>query len=319
MARSASADRTALRADTTHGSAVKRTAPHHFCIGLATKADKPRARGFSARAATLGYAGGVVSSSTPRSLRPLGALRCKESIHVLARKVPSSRGWRSRLRGGRWPVSGYKLRTLEVSTGGQRFSLRVLRDKDQYCDADGAAARAGISSAQWGLFGNLWPVARLLTNVMIDFDVQGKRILEVGCGLALPSLMLQRRDAEITASDNHPLAERFLQRNALRNGLRPVPYVNAPWDTMQPSLGRFDLIIGSDLLYERGSAERVADFVDRHACTAAEFVLTDAGRGHSNALSRVLQAQDYRLTEQHLQFEGGEATPSRGRLLIYRR
>jgi len=216
-------------------------------------------------------------------------------------------------------MSGYQLRTLDISTGGEHFSLRVLRDKQEYCDADGAAERAGISSAQWGLFGTLWPVARLLTKTMIGFDVEGKRVLEIGCGLALPSLMLQRRKADITASDNHPLAEQFLHRNALRNGMQPLRYVDAPWDAVNSALGRFDLIIGSDLLYERGSDRRVGDFLDRHAEPGSEIVLTDPGRGYSNALSRVLASQGYTLDEQHLTYDGGEAALSRGRLLHYRR
>ena len=214
-------------------------------------------------------------------------------------------------------MSGYRLRTQEVDIGEQHFSLRVLHDKQEYCDADGAAERAGISSAQWGLFGTLWPVARLLTNAMISFDVAGKRVLEIGCGLGLPSLMLQRRKADVTASDNHPLAEAFLQRNALRNGMQPLRYVDAPWDVVNSDLGRFDLIIGSDLLYERGSGHRLADFLDRHADRDAEVVLTDPGRGHANGLSKLLLTQGYILDEQHMDYDGGETDLSRGRLLSY--
>ena len=37
-----------------------------------------------------------------------------------------------------------------------------------------------------------------------------KRILEVGCGIGLSSLILNRLNADITATDYHPEAEKFL-------------------------------------------------------------------------------------------------------------
>jgi tRNA1(Val) A37 N6-methylase TrmN6 len=57
----------------------------------------------------------------------------------------------------------------------------------------------------------------VLAEAMCSFEVAGKRILEIGCGLGLSSLVLQRRKADITASDQHPLAESFLAHNARLN------------------------------------------------------------------------------------------------------
>ena len=51
------------------------------------------------------------------------------------------------------------------------------------------------------------------------FAFAGMKILEVGCGIGLCSLVLQRRGADITASDYHPLAEEFLRFNAALNGV----------------------------------------------------------------------------------------------------
>ena len=40
-----------------------------------------------------------------------------------------------------------------------------------------------------------------------------KRILEVGCGLGLASLVLNERSADISATDYHPEVETFLKIN----------------------------------------------------------------------------------------------------------
>src|SRR5690606_19606093 len=151
-------------------------------------------------------------------------------------------------------MPGYTTTQQLIRIGGIGYRIRALSDLQQFSDPDGHAERLGISSAQWCLFGQLWPAGRLLAEAMSGFDVAGKRILEIGCGLGLASLVLKRRGADIVASDVHPDAVPCLAYSAARSGLPAVPYRQLRWDVPLPALGRFDMIIGSDILYERGHA-----------------------------------------------------------------
>src|SRR3954467_11935213 len=101
---------------------------------------------------------------------------------------------------------GYEVETSVVRIGAHDLRIRALRDRQQFSDPDGAAERAGISSASWPMFGVLWPSGVALAEEMADFPIDVKRILEVGCGIGLASLVLKRRGADITACDHHPLA-----------------------------------------------------------------------------------------------------------------
>ena len=56
----------------------------------------------------------------------------------------------------------YRTRIIDVSLSGDDYRIRALADRQQYADPDGLAERAGISSAQWCLFGQLWPAGRIL-------------------------------------------------------------------------------------------------------------------------------------------------------------
>ncbi len=47
--------------------------------------------------------------------------------------------------------------------------------------------------------------------------------------------------------------------------------------------GGFDLIIGSDLLYERSQPEQLAAFVQPHASPQAEVLIVDPNRGNRSA------------------------------------
>lgn len=216
-------------------------------------------------------------------------------------------------------MPGYLTRRLTVRLGDHDYRIRALSDLQQFTDPNGAAERAGISSSLWSLFGQVWPSGRVLAEAMSNFDVAGKRVLELGCGLGLSSLVLHRRGADVTASDYHPLAEPFLQFNATLNGLAAMTYHNLPWATPDIRLGRFDLIIGSDILYERDHAVQISQMVLRHASPHAEVLITDPGRGNSGPFTRALAIQGFTVQERRSRFDERDVAPFRGRLLSYRR
>lgn len=114
----------------------------------------------------------------------------------------------------------------------------------------------------------------------------------------------------------------FLRRNAWQNHLPFVACRDLPWEILDASLGRFDLIIGSDILYERGHAELLAAMVFQHAGEHAEILITDPGRGNSARFSKALALHGFAVDDKLSRFTTTTTTtipPFRGRLLSYRR
>lgn len=216
-------------------------------------------------------------------------------------------------------MPGYLMKTVAMTISGRVYKLRVLSDHQQYVVDQGAAELAGISSATWPHFGQLWPAGSVLAEHLASFPIKGKRILEIGCGMALSSLVLHGRGADITASDHHPLAARFLAHNCALNDMPPLPYVTAHWDRPDVGLGSFEVIVASDVLYERGHAVAIAEFIVRHAAASAEVLISDPGRGNAPALRRLLIDQGFVCDEQRLAFASGDRPPYRGRLLHFHR
>ena len=183
-------------------------------------------------------------------------------------------------------MKGYRVRYQTLEIGGLDIHLRTLRDLNQYSDAEGLAAEAGISPEHWPLFGVVWASSRVLAQYLLSFETEGLRILEVGCGIGLVSLMLHQRNADITATDRHPEVAPFLQINAELNGLTAIPYHQCEWEDENDDLGLFDLILGSDLLYELGQAEALSSFIDRHARTHCNVLILGPGRPEQGRFRR---------------------------------
>ncbi len=202
-----------------------------------------------------------------------------------------------------------------------------MLDKQQFFDPEGAALALGISSAFWSLFGLLWPSGSKLAERLAIRPVSAhERILELGCGLALASLVGHRRGANITASDCHPLAGEFLKENLRLNNLGPMSYQHGQWGEhaaqhQDPIVNsKFDLIIGSDILYERDERGDLAHYINAHIEDHAEVWVVDPNRGNRSHFHRNMAAQGFALSEETLVMSATQTEAAyKGRMLTYLR
>lgn len=227
-------------------------------------------------------------------------------------------------------MPGYEVKHTQVAiTGTEGLHIRSLLDRQQFADPLGEAEAIGISSAMWPLFGLLWPSSQQLASYMMARPVvPHERILEVGCGLALASMVCHRRGDDVTASDCHPLTGPFLLENLALNGMAPMAYRHGDWgdDLALPAAhvyamvtGRFDLIMGSDVLYERDDVGQLPRFIERHANAQSEVLIVDPNRGNRSAFNRRMADMGFALQEISLTHPLADGSPYRGRMLRYQR
>lgn len=223
---------------------------------------------------------------------------------------------------------GYLTKQESIAVNGvPNLLVRSLLDKQQFYDPEDAALALGISSAFWSLFGLLWPSgSRLAERLALRPVSTHERILEIGCGLALSSLVGHRRGANITASDCHPLAGEFLRENLRLNKLSPMNYQHGHWGQhseqhQDPKVNsRFDLIIGSDILYERDEQGDLAHYINEHLEDHAEVWVVDPNRGNRAHFHRNMAAQGFSLREEVLDISATETEAAyKGRMLTYLR
>jgi predicted nicotinamide N-methyase len=122
----------------------------------------------------------------------------------------------------------------------------------------------------------LWPSGVELAAHVGSLDLAGRRVLELGAGLGLPSLAAALRGADVLATDWAEDAVSLLRANAARNGIALRAEV-VRWDAPEPLLQEapWDLVLAADLLYEQRNADQLAALLPR---LGSEALLADPGR-----------------------------------------
>jgi len=151
--------------------------------------------------------------------------------------------------------------------------IRLLRPLDPAALIDEDAFAKDERLPYWA---ELWPSARALAG-SLPASLAGRRILELGCGLALPSLVAARRGAAaVVATDWDHDALSLVQLNAQRNDAL-VSTTLVDWSELPDDLfdTRFDLVLAADVAYERRNLAPLNDLFERLSC---EILLADPGR-----------------------------------------
>lgn len=132
-------------------------------------------------------------------------------------------------------------------------------------------------------FGTLWPAGRILTQFLSESPPQistSARILEVGCGLAVPSLYLAKKGLRVEATDVHPDVPAFLQRNRFLNGVSQPDFVALDWRESRPVLRTWDVILASDVLYDKTQPESLIRFLRVALAPGGRAFIADPGRSY---------------------------------------
>jgi predicted nicotinamide N-methyase len=158
----------------------------------------------------------------------------------------------------------------EITVAG--VGLDLLRPSSPEALIDEAAFADDEFLPYWA---ELWPAARALAEAVPE--VSGLRVVELGCGLGLPSLVAAAKGARVTGTDWSPDAIDLLRENASRNGLELRAEVR---DWREPWNDRFDLALAADVLYERRNVEPV---LERLCELAPEALVALAGRPYEDA------------------------------------
>jgi len=143
---------------------------------------------------------------------------------------------------------------------------------------------------------HLWPGALALARRGAgDPWLGGRRVLELGCGMALPSLVAARRGAAVVATDREREPLRMAARSA---GLNQVDLALVQMDWRRVAFRRvFDLVLGADVAYDAADEDALVTAIDTSVAPAGRFLLGDSVNTYRKGFADKLRQMGFEVSE----------------------
>jgi predicted nicotinamide N-methyase len=198
-----------------------------------------------------------------------------------------------------------------VTVGDVTLTMETPPDLDALLDRAAANDPQAVDAIPY--YAILWPAALGLARHLWDHRAElrgGTRVIELGCGLGLPSILAARLGARVLATDFHPETGEWLLHNAALNGVF-LDYQQLDWNafldsrrsapdarnhaySQQPSA--YSLVFGSDLLYEKRHIPALVCAIAALCAPGGHAVIADPGRDNLQLFVSSMEKSGWRHT-----------------------
>jgi predicted nicotinamide N-methyase len=157
----------------------------------------------------------------------------------------------------------------------------------------------------------LWSSAVALAHDVSMRALRGKRTLELGCGLGLPSIAAARAGGRVLATDWSQDAVDATAANAELNGLE-VETLRCSWAEPDAIVARapWPLVLASDVLYEARNVEQLLELLPRLVDETGLVLLSDPGRVPAGRFLAAVEDQGWTIRS--------VASPRAKRVIVHR-
>jgi predicted nicotinamide N-methyase len=161
--------------------------------------------------------------------------------------------------------------TDEIEVGGRLLAITHPPDATELIDEEAFGRDEFLP--YWA---ELWPSSVVLAGVVAALRTDGLAVVELGCGLALPSIVAALGGARVLATDWSPEALAYAERNAHANGAE-LETAHVAWGDADAlgDAGPFELVLAADVLYEPRNSVQLLELLPR---LGGDVLLADPGR-----------------------------------------
>jgi predicted nicotinamide N-methyase len=198
----------------------------------------------------------------------------------------------------------YNLEWADIQVGQVKLKILQIRDLEDYLVSNIEAQ--GLSLENFPYWAMVWDAALVLADFLVKQEPQPDRqILELGAGLGFAGLCAAAWGHRVTITDNMPDALAFARLSMHHNNLTNVEVAYLDWTA--PSLeGKFDWIVGSDILYEQKNFEPLLKVLVRYLKPGGKIYLTQGIRGTGPKAFFDLIRENYTVRYQEKKLHSGE-------------
>ena len=126
-------------------------------------------------------------------------------------------------------------------------------------------------------YGEVWPAAFQLCHSLLDISLENKKTIELGCGLAIPSIIASIKGAQASACDHNPDAQELVIKNSQHNHTE-VAFHCIDWTRNYHLKPEYDLLMASDILYRPEQFSHIVRMFESLSKEDSTILVTDPGR-----------------------------------------
>ena len=177
----------------------------------------------------------------------------------------------------------YETQTTDIVINSKKFSILLPRYLHPFIDPTDVFH-------EFPLWAKIWKASWVLAGYLADMPADvNKRILEVGGGVGLVSVVAAAFGHQITMTEYNPDALNFARANACRNHCPELPIFKLDWQHSGLT-ERFDMIVASEITYKDEDFSPLTELFRSNLKPGGEIILASEIRKSGKDLFKFFQA-----------------------------
>ena len=150
----------------------------------------------------------------------------------------------------------YDTTTSELVINGRKFQVLLPKDLTRFINTRDVLH-------EFPLWAKIWPASWVLAGYLAEMPVEPtKKIIEIGAGAGLISIVASSFGHNITLTESNPDALQFARANALFNGCPQLPIRELDWNRPQFK-DSVDCIVASEVTYKKEDLQPLLSLFNR--------------------------------------------------------
>ena len=178
----------------------------------------------------------------------------------------------------------YQTQATDITVAGRKYQILLPRDLEQFIKSDDVLDNFPLWAKMWKAS---WILADFLARKQVDPE---ERLLEIGGGLGLVSIVGCTCGHRMTMTEYNPHALQFARANAHLNDCARLPIVCLDWN--HPGLeGSYDTILASEVIYRPQDFASLLNLFQSCLAPSGEIILASEMRKTSREFYQYFESE----------------------------
>jgi predicted nicotinamide N-methyase len=199
----------------------------------------------------------------------------------------------------------YEIEWIQKKVGNHQYKIYKTKNIDHVLDQ--VLESASNPDDDMPYWAEIWPSSIALSQYIAKSDrFRDKEILELGCGVGVPSLIAKAQGAKVTLSDFQEDALRIAELNWIVNFGELPRVMILDWRIPPPNFKKIETVIASDVVYDECLFQPVLNIIRHVLEEKGELFLSEPNRSVARKFFNLLLSEDFQFEKTNEKVDNGE-------------